>query len=134
MFGGPLEFGHSRAGDAVRNRRGRRQTERLAVRGRQESCSFPIELRVHRGVDIATMLPARARFARGRRRMPPRGVKAGNKRERPDEQLRGSERRRGLSNERSDEIAVRAGSEDRSEAGERARKGGGSRKKSSAAR
>ena len=67
--------------------------------------------------------------------MPPRGVKAGSKRARQDEQIKSSERESGVSNSRSEEIAARTVNQERSEAGESSRKGrGGSRKRSAAKR
>ncbi len=50
--------------------------------------------------------------------MPPRGVKKGSKRERQYEHVKDSERKRGVSNARAEEIAARTVNKERARSGE----------------
>ena len=66
--------------------------------------------------------------------MPPRGVKTGSKRGRQYEHIKESGQRGGMSNERAEEMAARTVNTERSEAGEKSRGGGRSRKSSGGSR
>src|SRR5687767_7990604 len=99
---------------------------RVALRPKcaQRSC---VQYRVRLGYCFSRAVASG--IARGRRRMPPRGVKSGSKRARQYEHIKESGTRRGMSSDRAEEMAARTVNKDRSEANEsRGGGGGGSRK------